>query len=132
MPAIEEDESRFPLVVIRFNGVASDAEFEGYLDRQSARIARDQVNAIVIDARRAGATPAKQRRRQAQWMREHAATLARWSVGTAFVIDSAMVRGLLTAILWVQPMPTPHVIVTTMEQAESWARAKLAERGASF
>ena len=50
---------------------------------------------------------------------------AAYCAGYAFVIDSAVVRGILTAILWLAPMPAPHVVVSTVEEGERWLREKL-------
>ena len=43
----------------------------------------------------------------------------------AFVIDSPIVRGALTAILWIQPLPYEHRIVGTRADANAWLRGQL-------
>lgn len=45
---------------------------------------------------------------------------------SAFVLASPLVRGLLTAILWISPMPAPHEIVATVAEAEAWLNERLA------
>ena len=129
MSSIEFDDSRFPIVRVTFVGVVTSEEFERYLDSMTKLLLRRQMNVMVLDASRAGLSPPIQRRRQAEWMKEHDAELRRYSKGTAFVITSTLVRGALTAILWLQPMPTPHVVVSTIEEAETWARSKLRDAG---
>lgn len=130
MDSIIVDDSRYPLLFVTFHGLPSEDEFERYLVRiDEIRIQRGGVTATIMDATRSrGATP-KQRRRQAEWLKSNFAVLERTSAGTAFVIDSAIVRGVLTAILWVQPMPGPYTIVATVGEAERWAIANLSQRG---
>jgi hypothetical protein len=127
---IHVDDTRHPLVVVRFVGDIADHELTSYLAEMESRVlARRQTSATVMDATLVRSVTARQRRMQAEWMEKHEEALARVSVGSAFVITSAMVRGALTAILWLKPMPTPHVVVSTVAEAEAWCRAKLRERG---
>lgn len=123
---IRFDETRFPIVVVTFAGTATDAEFHAYLAAMSRMIRKKQVTATILDASEAGSTPAVQRRLQAEWLKINAELLRVYSAGTAFVITSPLVRGALTAILWVQPMPSPHTVVGTLGQAEAWAKKQLA------
>jgi hypothetical protein len=124
---IQFDETRFPIVVVKFAGTATDAEFGDYLSTMSRMLGKKQVTATILDATEAGATSALQRRRQADWLKKNADVLKLYSVGTAFVITSPLVRGALTAILWVQPMPAPHTLVATLPEAEAWAKKQLAQ-----
>jgi hypothetical protein len=126
---IRIDESELPLLLVTFEGAATDAEFEAYLAAMSALLERRMITATVLDARRASGAGAAQRRRQAEWMKEHAALMRQYSAGTAFVIESALVRGVLTAILWLQPMESPHIVVATLSVARVWAKQRLRERG---
>ena len=129
MATIHIDETRWPLVLVTFDGVSPEPEFDAYLERMATFLDRKTPTATVLDATRAGATPPIQRKKQADWMKTHEASLRRYSAGTAFVISSPMVRGILTAILWMQPMPQEHVVVATLPEAMKWAREKLRARG---
>jgi hypothetical protein len=123
--SIEIDQSRFPMVYVTFRGIATDAEFQAYLDGMTRMLARRETNVVIMDATQAGRTPPKHRKMQSDWMKAHQDELARHSLGTAFVITSALVRGALTAILWVAPMASPHTVVGTLAEAEQWARDQL-------
>lgn len=131
MGSIKFDHSDFPLVRVTFVGDATNEEFAAYLAEMGQLFLRRKPNATVLDAREAGMTPATQRRMQAEWIREHEDDLRRFSRGTAFVISSPVIRGALTAILWLQPMPQPHVVVATVAEAEAWAKARLDAPSAS-
>jgi len=125
MGSIAIDDGGYPLVVVTFDGTVDDDAFDAYLTRMDGYAARRQRNAFVFDASTSGRTPATQRRKQAEWMKNNEATLRAFSAGSAFVITSPLVRGALTAILWLQSMPSAYTVVGTRSEAERWARAQL-------
>lgn len=129
LPSIRIDESRRPLIIVTFTGVSTDEEFTAYLENQTRLLRRREKNVIVIDAMRAGAMQPTQRKRQAEWQRQHEEALAAYCLGTSFAIGSAIVRGALTAILWVQPLPHPHFVAASLADAERWAVAQLLAAG---
>ncbi len=130
MRHITIDDSRHPIVVVTFVGGATDAEFHDYLARmEQLVIERREINCTILDATAAGNTPAVQRRMQADWLKRNEDLLRQWSAGTAFVITSPIVRGLLTAIFWMSPMAAPHTIVASLDEAEHWAASQLRARG---
>lgn len=129
LSSIRIDETRLPLVLVTFSGVVTDEEFTAYLEEQTRIVCRREKRVVVIDAMRAGETRPTQRKQQADWQRQHREALALYSLGTSFAIDSAVIRGALTAILWVQPLPHPHFVATSLADAERWAVAQLLAAG---
>lgn len=119
------DPSAFPLVRITLEGTIDDDAFRRYLDECTLLLNRGLPYAIVMDASRAGSAGSPQRRMQADFMREHHDRMRTFCMGCAFVIDSMVVRGMMTAVLWLQPMPCPHVVVSRVVEAESWCRSRL-------
>lgn len=129
---IHVDDSRFPLVIIRYVGTTSDDDFMRYLSKMEELVLhRRTTNAAVLDASAADATPAKQRRMQAEWMKSNEALIARYCVGNAFVITSPLLRGALTAIFWMQQPAAPTIVLATFDAAERWATDRLREAGVS-
>ena len=63
----------------------------------------------------------------AEWMKRHEEMMRGRTAGIAFVIESALVRGGLTAVLWLAPLPCPHVVVKTLDDAIVWCEQKLCE-----
>jgi len=118
---VDYDDSRFPLVLIRAHGAATDAEFVDYLGVMERPLLRRERFVEIFDATYTAPSPAVQRRQVAEWIRERAGLLKTYQIGVAFVIPSALVRGALTAILWIQPHPSPHTVVATLAEAERWA-----------
>ena len=129
MGAFRFDDSRFPLVVVTFSGSLGDDDFEAYLARMSGLLARRSKNVTLLDARAADSPSARQRAKQADWLKANRETLQQYSLGTVFVISSAMVRGALTAILWMSPMPAGHTVVGTLEEGEHWAYERMVAAG---
>jgi hypothetical protein len=132
MAGIEVDESRFPLVVVTFEGQLADHEFDRYLLTMSRVLQRRAKNAIVFDARRAAAPTAMQRSKQAAWLKSNRAAIQQYSCGSVFVIASAVIRGGLTAILWISPIPGAHTVVSTLAEGEAWALGRLAAEGVAL
>lgn len=118
------DFSSPPIVEIAIVGLVDDADFRRYLDDVFSPIAYGNPYALLFDARRAGLASARQRRMQAEGIRQHELGLARHCRGAAFVIDSAAIRGALTAILWIAPMPMDHVVLDSMGEAREWLRKR--------
>ena len=129
---IDIDERHWPLVVYRFRGGVSLAELEAYLQRQDELLARQQptASAVLTEGAKLWETPVL--RRQAEWIKQNQDLLRRYSVGAALVLHSPIVRGMLKAILWMQPMPQPHVVCATVPDALAWLRERLSRANLHF
>ena len=128
MPFFRLDQSRAPLCVVTFEGTASDAEFEKYLATITNVVERQRKIGMIFDALRADRPTSRQRQLQSEWLRHQDANLRAYSTGTAFVIGSALVRGGLTAIFWLQPPSMPTTVVSTMAEADAWVTKRMLER----
>jgi hypothetical protein len=54
---------------------------------------------------------------------------ARWNAGTATVISSPIVRGILTAIHWLSPPPHPFLNVATVDEGLTFLASCAAKAG---
>ena len=61
-------------------------------------------------------SPANQRKLTAEWMKRTTPLAAASSVGTATVTPSAILRGIITALYWLQPAPNPAFCVATRHE----------------
>jgi hypothetical protein len=59
---------------------------------------------------------ATQRKYSSDWMKRGALLCRAGSLGTAHVTPSAILRGIITAVLWVQPPPTASFCVRTRRE----------------
>ena len=105
----------------------NDREHEDHLAELSAVMERGKVGQVhrwvVVNDLKVPMSPnATHRRRQADWMKAHDAELRYRTACIGFVMSSAIMRGGLTAIFWLAPLPCPHGIFATMPEAMVWAR----------
>jgi hypothetical protein len=126
------DESHRPLLLVRFVGNVSEADFRGYIDAMTANLARREKTVVIIDSRSAQPPSAASRKLQADWMAAYEAELRAHTIGLAMVMSQPIHRAVLTALLWVRPLPCPHTVVPTMFEAVDWARARFREAGVPF
>jgi hypothetical protein len=127
---IEVSFVRHPLVVVRFVGLPNDDEFRVYLDEMARNlhdsIAKKTSTAVVIDTTvQVNPVSAAQRRLQADWIKNHQQALRLGCAGTAFVISSALHRGVMTAVLWLQQLPYPYSVFGALGEAEAWCLGRL-------
>lgn len=127
--AREIDESRWPLVIVTFHGAATDEEYEVYLKDRTTLLLRREMHAVLLDASACGPMPPSQRKLQAEWQRQQADLGREYTLGTAFLFTSPMVRGILTAVLWLQPLSYPHHVASTWLDAERWAIERIRAAG---
>ena len=119
------DDTRFPLLVARFGADWTATEFDEYLTWHRDNLRRRKRFAIILDATRARSPNALERRKQAEALREGEPLLRQYCAGAAFVIPSSVVRGTLTAILWLQPPAYESVVVPTFGEADAWVKQRL-------
>ena len=117
--------SRWPLLVIKFDGDATDEEYAASLLERTTLLRRREKYAVLLDASTCGDMPARQRKLEADWTRQNHEMLAQYLVGIAFVFKSPVLRAALTAIFWLQPFSWPYEIMATLPEAELWATERL-------
>ena len=128
---IQVSEARYPLIVVEFHGTPDDVEFSAYLDKmdelQRSPASSFRSIGIVQDTlNQRGSISASQRRKMIAWQNENQERIARTVAGIAFVIDSAVVRGAATAMLWLYKPSYDYAVFARRDQAEEWALQKVA------
>lgn len=126
MRAIDHDESAFPLVVVTWTGLASDADFESFFAEQKKLLAKNLPYVQIADATNAKVMSSMQRRMIAEFSSETSSDAARLCKGTVVIISNPIVRGGMTAVLWIAKLSYPLEVVATFEEAlvvaGRWAR----------
>jgi hypothetical protein len=123
------DDSLWPLIIVRFERDPSAQEFAEYLARRSMYLERPEQTVSILDASRVRTGTAEQRQLQAEWIKRNAALLRQRSLGSAHIISSPVIRLVTSLILHVQPIPTPHIVVSGMNEAVAWALKRLEGAG---
>lgn len=129
---IEIDDQHWPLVIFRFHGEVSPAQVEAYLERQEKFLARCEHMVSLVFADQVKMWDVPLLKRQAAWINHHQELLRRYSLGVAFVLRSPIGRGMLKAVLWMQPLPQPHAVCGSVEDALRWLRQRVAAANPSF
>jgi hypothetical protein len=113
----------WPLVLMEFpEQRVSDAALHALLDHLEA-VEREAVKArekgfFITDLTRVReVAPASQRKYVGEWLKRTAPLQRAAGVGGANVAPSPILRGVITAVFWIKPPPTPSIFVATRNEA---------------
>lgn len=124
------DDSEFPLVVVTFRGVPDREMFGAYFERMSEVMKRGRI-AFIVDIRDLAMREISPALRQ-EFFKRVGERDASAGVGRKFceaiVTESAEVRSLIASYMWqVQPRGYETRVLSSLEEARSWALARIAE-----
>jgi hypothetical protein len=125
---------RWPVVVIAQQvPQLTDAErLEALAESDRLLSSRTGKYSMVLDNRKAGPVPPTQRKLIADYMEKHAARARMRCLSTAFVMDSTVMRGVLTAIMWIRKPEVETRVFAELDEAIAWSRGlHAASRGLS-
>jgi hypothetical protein len=125
------DESRAPLYVWSFPATLDDDELARCCEARErwAEVARFPV-AWIVDLENLGGATARQRKLFGDHLARFEPHDVAWNQGSAIVAKNQIVRGLVTAVFWLQVPKFPHQVFATRTEAAVWAKARLAEAAA--
>lgn len=119
---------------VRSRGAQTDQEQLADLAVLTRELQRDQQTQrkliSIIDVRVARPPTPSQRRLVADWIKANTDAMTRSSRGIVFVMDGAIARGILTALLWMSRLPVPHEVTSELDDAVRWTVTRLEETGA--
>jgi hypothetical protein len=123
------DEALSPLLVVKFGRSGTEHALETYLSARAAYLRREQPHIVLFDARQVHMLSAHVRQRYTEWLRENEVALRRWTLGTAYVIESPTVRMMLSVVRHFASMANPFIVTATLPPAAAWAADRLSEAG---
>jgi len=85
----------------------------------------DYPVAWIVDLSNVIYAPATQRKAFAEHLKRFEAHGPRWNAGSALIVPSAWLRGLVTAVFWLSPPKFPQKLFSRSLEAEIWAKAQL-------
>ncbi len=97
---------------------ARNAEIHAWYEALDHRIA------WIVDCTQLIHANATVRHRQAEHLKRIEPYAARWDICDAFVIQSGLVRGYLTAVFWFSPPPYEYQVFAAIPQALTWVHSK--------
>jgi len=127
---IEIDVSLWPVVRCTPRGRVADGDYEAMFARFEKLWAKGDRFFTITDTRFSDRGTALQRQLIGEWMKKNAATIKRHSLGSIVIVESALVRGALTAIGWVAQTDLQSSYVKDWAQASRLAIEGLERAGA--
>lgn len=121
------DNTAFPRVKITLRGAMALRDAEAMTAAIQERVfARKTAYTLMVDATHAGVPGADVRRHFADFSTQNRAHTKRYCKGEAYVMPNALVRGALTAVMWLSPFEHPHKVFGTVNEARTWLDAQAA------
>jgi hypothetical protein len=119
---ISIDDSRWPIVEMRIVGEMSAADIDKHFRVTTPALCGRGKFASIIDARAADLPrfDAAVRHKLSVGLRETRIILTRQLICESYVIDSAVARGIITAVWWVVPPAWPASVLGTLSEAVNW------------
>lgn len=123
------DRTQFPVVLVWFGRTYTDADWQASLD-EIGKLAVGRLPFVVLNVSRPDMeTPtAKQRKAVADWNAAYIAAGHDTLLGWGSVIGSHLLRGVITAILWISTPPYEQKTLANLDEGMAWARQLLARR----
>jgi len=129
MSSITFDDSHWPLLLLRFEGVPTAQQFEAYLARRLEYLQRQERHGIVYDTRQTRLITSELRQRHSAWSREHNALRQRFLVGNALIITSPVIRLTMNMVLSLGREKVPYSVAATVPEAALWIASRLSDAG---
>lgn len=121
------DDSRLPILVMRFEAEPANLDdFKAYLSNMEKYYLANDKLILIFDASKSKYLNADARILQGNWIKQHKEMIAKKAVKMIFVIPTITIRLIYKAILAIQPLPAPNMVVSSMEEAYNEAEALLA------
>lgn len=125
MGSILLDSSQAPLYTFVVQGDPTFAQLSDHLRDYRGLLERGRPFTLLFDGRNAGMLDAKSRKAYADFVLTNANDLRLFCKGGAIVVTSSLTMGVMTAVLWLAPLPFPHRTFTSVEDANKWLRTLL-------
>jgi len=124
-----------PIYEFTFPPEASDEELAAFVRAREEWATRAHYPvAWVVQLSNLTKANAKQRRTFAEHLKRFERHDVQWNGGSALIVPSAWLRGLVTAVFWISPPKFPHQAFAERSDALEWAQlqldAKVAEHSA--
>jgi hypothetical protein len=123
MGKIQFDESRWPIVVVRYPSSLEARDWDDHLSRVIRYVERDRPWGMINDSRGAGHPNAAQRQGIVNLYDRHEELVRKNWRGTAIVCDSKITVGVLTALTWVRPPPHPFRPFSSYDEGTRWVES---------
>jgi hypothetical protein len=122
------DKSKFPIVLVWFGRTYTEEQWAASL-AEIGDLTRGSRKFVVLNVTRPDMeTPTPRHRKMiAQWNDEYVNSGRTTILGWGSVIESTVLRGVLTALTWVTKFPYVQGTASTLDQGLAWAQQVISE-----
>ena len=115
----EVDVEMWPIAVIHFTSPdISDEELQAFFKDYEQKVYSRNERYLSVTNLTIGSPPgAAERRKMADWMEEYDHYMKRYAVANITVMKSALIRGALTALFWLQRPPIKQLTAGSIREA---------------
>jgi hypothetical protein len=103
-----------------------DADLDEFLTGLASVLSQKQTFALLINCTGISNAPMRLAMRVVEFMKKHRAEFQRLTRATAIVVESQMVRNVLSFIFAIQPPASPHRLVATQSEALAYLQLPVA------
>lgn len=115
------DVSMWPLVVITMPPVTAASDFEYLRNCYEHVFAAQTRHALIVDTTTIVRVPGAGLRREMKAFEDSRRPIIREkNIGSAILIQNALVRGGYTALRWISPQPAPNRAFAGVQEAANW------------
>jgi hypothetical protein len=115
-----------PIYEWTFPAEASNEELDAFVRAREEWAERAQYPvAWVVELSNLTKANAQQRRAFADHLKRFEAHDVQWNAGSALIVPSGWLRGLVTAVFWLSPPKFPHQAFAKRSDALEWAQLQL-------
>jgi hypothetical protein len=120
------DDRAFPLVeVTQFDG-HDESDWIWVLAQYERLFAQQERYVLLVDASGLTQTvPPKTRKIVGDWIRANLSRCITWNVGASVLMQSGLIRGAFTALMWLARPPVPLEFPATYAAGLAWCIARL-------
>jgi hypothetical protein len=123
MGKIHFDDSRWPIVVVRYPSRIDPRDWDEHLTRVIGYVKTDLPWGMINDSRGAAHPTATQRQGIIDLYDAHEELVRKNWRATAIVCDSKVIVGVLTALTWVRPPPHPFRPFSDYGEGARWTES---------
>jgi len=122
-----------PIYEWTFPSEATDEELDAFVRAREEWATRAHYPvAWVVELSNLTKANAKQRRTFAEHLKRFEDHDVRWNAGSALIVPSGWLRGLVTAVFWLSPPKFPHQAFARRTDALEWAQLQLDAKIAEY
>ena len=123
---IQLDTSNWPIMILTPTDNVTDQSVEDFMTTFFEVVrAKKERYALIVDLRQKTNLSYKQRRLMTAQLNENKEFAEQYNAGTALIVNSAVVRGIMMSVFWLFNPKHPTDVFKTMEDAFTWANARL-------